>query len=298
LAYALVTVAGIGTTPVVMLKPVVAAFSGQRGTASGVVLCGTGVGAILTPPLVNALIEAGGWRLGYMGLGCIAVAASPVIWLTLARRTAPGAETPAAALASKAGLSGLSFREAVRHREFWILSAIAFLAAQAISAMIAHLIPLLRDLGASAATAAGYASLLGLASLVGRIGSGFALDRLPGFLVGLIFLGSGMLGILLLAAFGAEVSVPAVFLIGVALGSEIDLLAYYVSRYFGLRHHGVIFGWTYGVMSLASILSPYVAGVLRDRQGGYGLAMTLMITSLTAAGGLCLLLGRYRYAVR
>ena len=303
LAYALVTVAGLGTTPVVLLKPVMAAFAGQRGTASGIVLCGTGIGAILTPPLVNALIEAGSWRLGYTGLGCIAIAVSPFIWLTLARHSGarnrtPLAAPPAVAVLPKADQPGLTFRQAARHREFWVLCAIAFLAALAISGMIAHLIPLLRDLGASAATAAGYASLLGVASLAGRVGSGFALDRLRGSLVGLIFLGSGMLGVLLLAAFGARFAAPAVFLIGVALGSEIDLLAYFVSRYFGLRHHGSIFGWTYSVMSLASIFSPYLAGILRDQQGGYALAMILMIASLAAASGLCLLLGRYRYAVQ
>ncbi|HYG26745.1 MAG TPA: MFS transporter [Caulobacteraceae bacterium] len=299
LAYALVTAAGLGTTPVVMIKPIVAAFAAQRGTASGIVLCGSGVGAMLTPPLVTSLIEAGGWQLGYIGLGCLAVAVAPFIWLTLSRTDAkPVGAAAATALRAKADLPGLTFREAAGRREFWILSAIAFTAAQAVSGILTHLVPFLGDLGTSTATAAGYASLLGLASLAGRLGAGFALDRLRGSLVGLLFLGGGMVGVLLLAIFGARFAAPAVILIGIALGSEIDLLAYYVSRYFGLRHHGSIFGWTYGVMSLATVFSPYVTGTLRDRQGDYGMAMAIIVAGLAIASLLCLLLGRYRYAVK
>ena len=296
IGYILVTIAGLGTTPVVMLKPVMAAFAGQRGMASGLVLCGTGIGAIITPPLVNRLIELSGWRMGYTGLGCMALVIAPIIWMTLARRGP--AKAASAVVTPKADLPGLTFREAAGRGEFWILSGIALFTTLAISGMIAHLVPFLRDLGASGAKAAGYASVLGFATIGGRLGSGFALDRLPARLAGLLFLAGGATGILLLVLQGDHLALPAILLVGLALGSEIDLLAYFISRYFGLRNHGSIFGWTYGVVALGSIFSPFLAGKLRDLQGNYSLAMWLMIGSLAFSCVLCLMLGRYRYAVK
>jgi MFS family permease len=148
----------------------------------------------------------------------------------------------------------------------------------------------------SAAAAAELASLIGLAAIVGRIVTGLTLDWIDRSLPGLLFLCIGGLGVMLLALFGVRFSVVAVLLIGFVVGSEIDLMAYFVSRYFGLRAHAAIFGWNYGMVALGSSIAPLVVGMLRDQRGNYVLGLTMCAASLAIAGFFCAVLGRYRYA--
>jgi hypothetical protein len=101
---------------------------------------------------------------------------------------------------------------------------------------------------------------------------------------------------MLLALFGVRFSVIAVLLIGFVIGAEIDLLAYFVSRYFGLRAHAGIFGWNYGMVALGSAIAPLVVGAARDHRGNYLLGLTLCAASLAVVGLFCAFLGRYKYA--
>jgi MFS family permease len=286
-------VIGLGTSPVVVNKPVVAAFSSGRGLAIGVALAGQGIGAFVAPRLTAAMIERGGWHLGYASLGVVAIVVAPIIWLGLDSRP-----SNAAALRSSTILEppGMSFKAAFRSRVFWLLSAISVLAGLGMSGAVAHLVPFLRDHSLSAAEAAGLASLLGLSNIVGRFVTGFTLDKVDGPYPGLPFVGTGAIGLLLLVYFGAPVAAIAVLLMGFTVGSEFDLLAYFTSRYFGLRAYATVFGWNYSMVAFGAALAPAALGILRDHQGNYILGFTLSGACLALAALLCPFLGRYRYA--
>ena len=64
-------------------------------------------------------------------------------------------------------------------------------------------------------------------------------------------------------------------MIGMQQGSEIDLVAYFVSRGFGTRHYGAI----YGAVGMAGALSTGVAlvffGRVHDLTGSYNVALTV-----------------------
>lgn len=164
------------------------------------------------------------------------------------------------------------------------------------SGAVAHLVPFLRDHSFSASEAAGLASLLGLSNIVGRFVTGFTLDRVDGPFPGLPFVGIGAIGLLLLVYLGAPVAAIAVLLMGFTVGSEFDLLAYFTSRYFGLRAYATVFGWNYAMVALGAALAPALLGILRDHQGNYVLGFTLSSACLALAALLCPFLGRYRYA--
>ena len=189
----------------------------------------------------------------------------------------------------------MSLQEAFRTHKLWFLSAVALFGGFGVAGPAAHLIPVLRDQAMSATTAAGVASLIGLASIFGRIITGMTLDWIDRSLPGSLFLGIGVLGVMLLALFGVRFSVIAALLIGFVIGSEMDLVAYFVTRYFGLRAHGAVFGWNYGMVSLGSMDAPLVVGALRDHRGNYVLGLTVCAASLAVAGLFCALLGRYKY---
>jgi tellurite resistance protein TehA-like permease len=85
-------------------------------------------------------------------------------------------------------------------------------------------------------------------TVVARLATGYALDRHPGPLVGAIFLGLPLLGIPLLLLVARS---PAIFigiaLCGVAVAAEVDLIGYYISRYFGLPAFSTIYGFIFPV---------------------------------------------------
>jgi hypothetical protein len=53
---------------------------------------------------------------------------------------------------------------------------------------------------------------------------------------------------------GAEAA--SAFVIGFALGAEIDLIAYLTARYFGLRNYGFIYGLSYSMFSIGAAAGP------------------------------------------
>ena len=114
---------------------------------------------------------------------------------------------------------GLSLGEGLRRREFWLVTATLFLVAFRINGAVIHLSPLLSDRGVSARSAAYAVSILGGASLLGRLLTGHLLDRFFGPWVSLILLSVSGCGILLLtSAHSVTVGIVAAFLIGFGMG--------------------------------------------------------------------------------
>lgn len=288
LAYALVSLLGLGATQVVLLKPVSGAFQRQRGMAIGLSLAGGGIGAVVIPLITAILVKQGGWAWGYRGLGLIVLAVAPVVWLLLRSRSSAPAPSRAGAIHE-----GRTIGEARQSRQFWALLLISFLASVGASGVITHLVPLQRDLGVSAVAAASYVSLLGAAALGGRLATGAMLDLIDHPWIGMVFLVLGAAGAVLLSLGGSGLVVIAVILLGLALGSEIDLISYYTGRFFGMREFGAIFGWNYAFVCLGSACGPLMLGLLRDAYGNYSAGLLIVAGVLGCAAILCPLLGRY-----
>ena len=48
-------------------------------------------------------------------------------------------------------------------------------------------------------------------------------------------------------------------LCGAALGGEIDLMGFFVSRYFGLKSYGKIYGTMFGIFAGATGVGPFIS---------------------------------------
>lgn len=269
LFYFIIAMLGVGSTPIVLVRPITAAFDKRRGIALGIVLTGAGLAGFWVP---NAVTEAAvnfGWRAGYAVIALTAFIAAPIVFFGFG----PSERRAAAAAIDSGPKAGMTLPEARRTRSFWLASALALTMALGIGGMIVHLIPLFQDLGADATAAARLASVIGIASAVGRLLIGLCLDRYPAPLVTVAVLGLGIAGIALLGIGGISFGIVAVVLIGLLLGAELDLLAYLASRLFGQKSFGAIYGWIYAIYSIGFGLSPFLLGAARDRFGSYDLAM-------------------------
>lgn len=286
LAYFLIALAGVGSTPIVLLRPITAGFDMRRGIALGIALTGAGLAGTWVPIAVTEATATFGWRAGYWVIAACAVGAAPVVWFGVGpneRRVKSSGET-------RSDEPGQTFREARGTPAFWLATALAFCMALGIGGLIVHLIPLFKDLGADARTAARLASVIGVASAIGRLLIGLALDRFAARLVTTLVLMLGAAGVALLSLGGLAAGALAVALIGLLLGAELDLLAYLASRRFGQRAFGAIYGWLYSMYSLGFGLSPFLIGLSRDRSGSYDVAVLvsigLLIVAAFAAQGL------------
>lgn len=278
-AFFIVALLGVGSTPIVLVRPITAGFDRRRGLALGIALTGAGLAGFWVPNLTTSVIASHGWRAGYWAMGVLAICAAPIVWFGFG----PSERRAGVAAQANTPKTGLSFQDARRTSGFWFASALAFAMALGVGGMIVHLIPLFQDMGADAKAAARLASVLGVASAAGRLLIGLCLDRFTAAWVTIIVLMMGAAGLAILYIGSLSLGLPAVLLIGLLLGAELDLLAYLASRQFGQKAFGAVYGWFYAMYSLGFGLSPFVIGNLYDRFGSYDAALVGSIACLAIA---------------
>jgi MFS family permease len=302
--FALAGLVGAATSPVAYARVVANWFDHRLGLALGIASTGIGLGAIIMPSLAQFLLDSVGWRKGYAVLGgaCLLLAA-PVVALFLKGSPQevgllPDGESAPRTVASESDLlstNGLTLAEALRTRTFWQLCAIFFAVSACANGASSHLAPMLTDKGMAGRTAALAASLFGAATILGRVGNGYLVDRFfaPHIAAGL-FAGA-VLGLAMLwsGVGGAGVFIASA-LLGLAIGAESDVMPFLVSRYFGRRAMGAVFGCIFASYTIGFAAGQYLLGVGFDKTGSYR-------TSLAWAFGVMLLatlatfgLGQYK----
>ena len=162
--------------------------------------------------------------------------------------------------------------------------------------MVGQLAPLVGDKGLSDNAAALVMSAYAFGLFVGRLLTGFSLDRFPPNLVGAVMTLIPAIGIVLLMILSPSFGLAAlaIALIGMQQGSEIDLIAYFISRNFGLEHYGSI----YGMIAMAGALSTAAAlvlfGKIHDVTGTYDIALVIGAVAFCIGCRRVRLIGRAR----
>jgi MFS family permease len=290
LLFALIQSVGQATATVPHTRVISSWFSRNRGFALGLTITGIPIVSALVAPFLSAVIEADGWRTGYYVLaGLTLFVGLPVNLLLVRERRATAA--PAAEASSTPDTPGIELGAALRSKPFGLLVAAMILVNIPAGGLLNQLVPLLSDGGMTAPRAAIMVSVFASAVIFGRLASGFLLDRMQPALVAAAFTlvpVVGMIG-LAFAPYQLELVIGfAVFLIGVQQGAELDLLAYFVARHFGLRRYSSIYGITYAVSAIASSFGIMAFALSHDLSGTYeialyGSAITLAIAALCFA---------------
>jgi MFS family permease len=277
-------------------------FNRRRGLALGLTMAGLGVGGIVAPPMVQSLIAGYGWRSAFaIAGGAILLVPMPIVGLLLKetpQRMKMLADGEAAMPTAPRQPEGLTWREIRNTPTFWVMIPAFVLAAASIAACGAHIAALFSDRGETSASAALAASVVGLALLLGRAGAGFFLDRYFGPRVAVVVFAAAACGMALL--WTGLTGVPALvgtFLVGLGFGAEGDIIAYLMSRYFGLRALGVAFGFAFGAFILASGVGPAIMGFAFDHTGSYSAPLAGFSIACLAAAALLGRLGPYRFAL-
>jgi MFS family permease len=280
-------VVGNGTAQMAYTRAVSSWFDTRRGTALAVVMSGGAVGAIVLPPAAAALIQELGWRRACLILGSmVLVIGIPIVARFIRERPLERGVHSV--------LDGVTVREGVTSRVFWILVIVLFAQSIAQNGALTHMAALLTDRGVAAGGAALALSAMGAASLLGRLTTGWLLDRFFAPRVGFCLLSVAALGTYLLA--GASSLMPGVLaavLIGFGMGAEADVTPYILSRYLGLRSFAMLYGLTWTAYAIAGAVGPILMGRAFDATGSYSVLLTELAIGTFLIASLMLLMPAY-----
>lgn len=273
-------------------------FDRQRGLALGIGMAGVGLGVALMPQLAAWLITHVGWRTAYLGMACAVVVFAFVPVMLFVREPADFAARPRAGESRGAALDlpGADVREALTSWLFWGLGVAFFFDVIAINGTLTHIVALLTDRGIARELAVTALSGTGIALLAGRVLSGWFLDRFWGPYVAIGFFVTPMIGLALLLshAAGAAPFLGAICL-GIGIGAEIDLMAFFASRYFGLRNYAKIYGTMFGLFGFGVGVGPALSGMSFDRFHSYAPIFVVYEIMLFITCVIFLRLGPYPY---
>jgi hypothetical protein len=104
------------------------------------------------------------------------------------------------------------------------------------------------------------------------------------------------IALLLTGSVGA-IALVAAFLVGLGLGAEADIIAFLISRYFGLRAFGSAYGSSWGSFVMAGAVGTLLMGACFDLTHSYTIALAGFLIIALIAAGLMTRLGPYRFGV-
>lgn len=276
------------------------AFEKSRGMALAVMLCGLGIGQGLTPIIAHELIANHGWRTAYavlgLGWGGMVLALLVPFFHTAVPQAAAGAPADNASPAARPSqLPGLTLRQALRNRQVLLIGLAMLLQAAVGGAFVIHMVPILIWSGIGSGNAAAMAGLVGLASIFGKLISGWLADRTrSGWLPFSAYGGPALAYLLIWQSHGSLAMITvAVLISGYSNGALSQLTAYLLSRYAGLAHYGKIFGLIASMMSLGAGIGPALAGIVYDDTHSYELLLLAGMPLALIAGLSVAFLGPY-----
>ena len=291
--YAIFFVLGIvgnGTAQMAYTRAVSSWFESRRGAALAIVMSGGALGAVVLPPAAEALIQSIGWRQACMVLGALVIVVGVPIVARFIRERPVDHRTDAI-------LDGATVREGLTSPVFWILVTVLFAQSIAQNGALTHMAALLTDRGVPESGAALALSAMGAASLLGRLTTGWLLDRFFAPRVGFCLLSIAAVGTYLLAgAQSLAVGVIAAALIGFGMGAEADVTPYILSRYLGLRSFAMLYGFTWTAYAIAGAVGPILMGRAFDATGSYTTLLTQLALGTMLIAALMLLMPGYERA--
>lgn len=266
-------------------------FVRRRGAALGLMSSGIGFGTVLVPVMAWAIATLG-WRSAAIATGIVVCAVGLPLAAVVRSRPEPYGEYPDGVVPAASGTGGvrveperpIAARAAVRSLTFWLLAlsfAVRLLVTGAVSL---HLIPLMNDLGLEPAVAGIMTTVLGVLSIVGRLGFGWLGDRVgqkPAYGFGLVCL---MVSFIVLAQSTGLIGIVAfMVLYAPAYGGLAAQMLALRAHYFGRHSFATIGGLMAPIMTLGTITGPVFAGWSYDATGSYRLALDAFAAMMLVA---------------
>jgi MFS family permease len=288
--FAVMGFAGSAATAMPYAVSITGWFDSHRGLALGFVVLGSGFGAVLAPQFVTRSISQWGWRPSLLIVAAI-TAIVPLLGNALLVREPPKNTFTPSGLGRQS-----SWRSYVLSRDFWLIAIPIIGVSGATFGLLGSMVSLVADRGAPAVRAAEVLSVAGIGSWVGRFVIGYALDKTfaPYLTAGV--LGLVLCGVCLVAWSGIGPCIVAgAALLGLGMGSEADIVAYLVGRYFRFESYSRVLGAMWVAWAWGGGIGNFIASAAFRATHSYDTALALFAVALLVSAVVVCRLGPYAY---
>jgi len=257
-------------------------FVARRAFATSIATLAQMIGLIVMPLIAQLAMRQGGWRSGWLAIGCVTLLVGffPV-WLFMVRRPedlglrpdrSPSTGTTGSQLLHPE--PNFSRREAVGTSAFWLLLLYTILVYPVQAGVSLHQAAHLIERGLDPMIAATVVSTFSLMSAVASIACGFVPRRLPiRYLLALtgVFLAAGTLAMVGITS--VRQAYVAASLFGFGIGGILTLLPIAWADFFGRANFAAIRGVALSAQVVAQAAGPLLSGALHDLTGSYLLSL-------------------------
>jgi MFS family permease len=287
LSYSLILAMGTGGTIPVLMSVVSRWFRRRRGFAIGIAMSGTGMGTLVMAPVTAFLISTLSWRGSYAVLGVVAWLV--VIPLAMLFRRDPaqigalpdgvksvGGEREPVIDEKSHNVVGLSLKQAMGTRSFWLMSSVWLFYASCLHLILTHAVRNAIDTGIPAIEASTVLSVMGGFHIVSRLSAGRVSDtigrKIPAS-ISALFGGAALIWLI----WSHDLLMFYVFaiLFGISWGGLGVTTVTMVSDVFGERNLGTIMGALDMGFALGSAIGSALGGIIFDATGSYTAAFTI-----------------------
>jgi MFS family permease len=241
-------------------------FARRRGIAVAICASGNYWGGAIWPPLVQQLVEGGGWRTNQILIGAFCIATLVPLARTLSRRLA-AAHDEADEPASGGAAAALGLNPTV----LIVLLCLAGVACcVAMSMPQVHIVAYCGDLGYGVARGAEMLSMMLGFGIISRIASGFVADRIGGLatlLWGSLAQAAALFLYLLFDGLAPLYVISALF--GLFQGGIVPMYAIVVREYFPPKQAGTLVGLVIMSTIFGMALGGWMSGAIFDLTGSY-----------------------------
>jgi MFS family permease len=262
-------------------------FIKKRSLALGIFQACGGLGGLVFPPLVTALMSGMGWRSAWLVLAAIVIVIPVIIGGIFIIRNKPedmgltpdgvppDPESEAEVLKTTTAVvqdeqSGWRILDVIRKPIVWFIAG--FIAANAFTAgtMLTHQIAYIQDIGYSPMAAATTVSVMSICSIVGSLGFGILAMK---YRVRYLAMGAFVIQIsaMVILLTTRELGVMYIFsvLLGLSYGSLTAAVSVFVGAYFPRKHYPKVLGVVFPFQVAANASSATLAGVIFDATSSY-----------------------------
>ncbi len=266
-------------------------FIDKRGIALGFALAGTSFGSAFFPLLTANLLNQMDWRAAFQILASLPVLLIPVLIILVRERPSeltlePLGKPPENPASPEDNTIDMSVVWAqVRSLNFALLAAAAALIFYTANAFIQHTFLYLRDRGFDPSDAAAGISLIFLAGLVGKILSGFLVEKLSVKNTWIGFQSLMFFGAMVIVLFQADGARMGLFCIGLGWGGAYSLTQLSISNMFPAQVLGRLMGLFVIIEAVGSGCGSWLTGVLFDVRGSYNVSFIIAASFMVIAMG-------------
>ena len=296
---------GLSGTVIPITSTITRWFIEKRGLALSIPATGFGVGAIITPLIIQKLISTVDWRMSFTIIGF----APLLLTVPLAQfiRKSPehmGLTPYQSRSAGKAGfpdneVEKYSFYEALKSKKFWILGIIGFGFGICLQTITIHIVPHAIDSGIGFTDAAIVMTIIGGSSIPSKFFCGFISDRIGSTRA--LFLSMMLMTISLALLIFIDTIYMFYFfavLFGFSYGLAIPLWTIVSADLFGVKSIGIISGTLFFLSVTGGAIGAPLSGWIFDATNSYTIAFISITLIATVSVILNLILLRYKISSR